>query len=328
MTTPTRDYVDSNQHLFHLNVLHPLLLVKSKQLSDTLKNYNGTIFDGDRVIVNTFQHHSSNLNMVDISSYHWTPSIEGTVVRLFKHGDGEQGKWYLTTLSHLDAFKSFWGSKFSFGQDWLEGMERTTGFSDFDEICNRLDPNLIYLYILPSNESNRKVCYNENMNPILLATFDKQTFQCNLHLQNELFFSNKEEVEEYVEKIDPYLYQGVIGFNITDNSVIKLESPKYTYIAKLRGNHSSLTHRYLQIRHTNMKRPFLTNFPTFDYQQIENSIDHLCKRIIDIYKSNERVADRTLHKVLRDLDRFSCNEKNVYRSLSNLQPSEFERLLR
>ena len=59
------------------------------------------------------------LNISDLSRYRFFDSHEGALLRVFYW----QNKWYISTHRKLDAFRSKWASKLSFGEMFKSAIE-------------------------------------------------------------------------------------------------------------------------------------------------------------------------------------------------------------
>ena len=163
--------------------------------SELVKNCRGVIFNEEKVVMQGFPYTEEYTTDDDvlcelktkigknIGSYRFYDAHEGALLRVFNWND----KWYITTHRKLDAFRSKWASKDSFGQMFkialTEKLKRKdddfmkqcygkdwdgTGVSDDGEhdgeqdviklFTNSLDVTKQYMFLILNNYDNRIVC--------------------------------------------------------------------------------------------------------------------------------------------------------------------------
>lgn len=280
---------------------------------DLIKNARGLIFDKDSLVVKSFPYTPEYLhtdddidNIVDdISNYDIFNSIEGALIRLFCHND----KWYVSTHRKLNAFKTKWSRKESFGNLFilalLEEMNNnesfklamkceTTNQNDIlENFKNLLDKNKQYMFLLKNTDDNCIVCYNNEHKVYHVGSIvdSKIIFDDNLYdiqYPTRLNFENTDELREYVDKINFEKYPGVIMFRKGDENInhLKIVHNKYKYLYDLRGNESSIKFRYLNIRmDENKVFDFmkLYNFKSDIFDLYENILYDKAKSIYESY---------------------------------------------
>ena len=102
-----------------------------------VKNCRGVVFNGDDIVVRGFpyteefvtevENSASEMGIADLkkvmskpmSSYKYFEAHEGALLRMFYW----KSKWYISTHRKLDAFRSKWASKESFGQMFKAALE-------------------------------------------------------------------------------------------------------------------------------------------------------------------------------------------------------------
>ena len=129
---------------------------------DIVKRTRGVVFNGDDVVFSGFNYVEdinvndkerlnkleSSLNSKNFKVYN---SYEGTLIRVFYFGD----KWYITTHRKLDAFKSKWAGKNSFGECFKNSINENGNYELF---FDGLDKRFGYMFLLVNNNDNRIVC--------------------------------------------------------------------------------------------------------------------------------------------------------------------------
>lgn len=240
----------------------------------------------DTPLVDTPSSKNDNENTIDVSTYRWFKSVEGTLIKAFNVND----KWYVSTSRKLDAFKSRWAAvKETFGGRFAKALRAlvnspvistecvdTTSnpFVDVDgndekkftfDTCEKyLDKENIYLFIVKPGEEERIVCSADEDPSILhVATIkpgDVFDFDDNIEMQDgvkipkhiECFnLKTRKDLAEYVfSEIDITTHQGIIGFSQTVpiKSPIKIYAKEYQELYNVRGNVPSLSFRWLMLR--------------------------------------------------------------------------------
>jgi len=284
-------------------------------------------------------------------------SIEGCLVRVFNHS----GKWYLTTHRKLDAFKSYWGSRTSFGQMFLNCLE-TARKTDalFAEKCPQdtllesffalLNPARQYVFLVSNNSENRIVCTPaENQYAIHVATFENGVevdekivgIAGQSPIQN---LDNFSDLTDYIHSLDPRKYQGVVVF-LPSGKQLKICSPRYMSLYNLRGNEASVMYRYLQVR---MFYPedFKNLYPEFSsrFVEYENALIEVSKSILKSYQQRfishittvvpkeQFMVMSTVHtnfkKSCQEGNRMKVDLNEVQRVLNQQPPTSLNKMIR
>jgi hypothetical protein len=284
--------------------------------SELLKQCRGVIFKGNELVLKTFpytieyteQEHNDIAHNIDLSKCLVYDSYEGSIIKIFYHCD----KWYVCTNRKLDAFRSKWSSKDSFGFFFRKALEyqfktnprfEQRGFKDVDpenviEVFtnNFLDKDKQYVFLLLNNCENRIVC-QEPENP---AVYHVGTFiKGELSMEEDVYipypykhsFSNIEEVYKYVDDINYSKLQGVIVF-APDNKQYKILNIDYKNLYNARGNEPSINFRYLQVR----MEPKMNEMLRFLYP---NKIEIFDEYENYLYKTSKTVYDAYIERFIK-----------------------------
>lgn len=269
---------------------------------DMIKNSRGLVFDGDKLLFKSLgftpeynDTNKSKLNNMSINDYKFYKSEEGTLIRIFYYK-----KWYISTHRKLDAFKSHWSSSDSFGDIFKKSLDKVYPNieNSIEKLTNFLDKEKVYFFLIRNTNDNRIVCrptssylfyYVGNMthgeNGIYSSEIPPEIKY--FPRQEELTFSNWDEVFNHVNEIDPFLYQGLIVFDINGNQ-FKILNTKYQLYSQVRGNEPNLCLRYLQVRlNSSLNNMFLELYPEHKTQFLnyEFIINMIAKGIHNAYMS-------------------------------------------
>ena len=278
--------------------------------SDTLKKCRGVVFNGDKLLMNGFPYTyeytennsetiSNNIGSVfDKCSFY--DSHEGSVIRMFNFG----GKWYISTNRKLDANKSKWASKKSFGFFFREALEKEIQLNEklrsslsedqnidiIERFQSILDIDKQYMFLLLNNDQNRIVCTPPEKSTVFhVGTFTNG----NLSMEEDIgipypkrhSFGDLNEIYEYVNSVDIYKVQGIIVFT-PNNTQYKIFNKEYYDLYKVRGNEPSIKFRYLQVRmdkrYNNILHYLYPNYSKV-FEEYENSIYEIAKIILKAY---------------------------------------------
>lgn len=278
--------------------------------SNLLKKCRGVVFKGDKLIMNgfpyTYEFSEDNSEEINerikgiFDECTFFDSHEGTVIRLFNYN----GIWYNSTNRKLDAYKSKWSSKESFGLFFREALH--SEYANNEEFRNRISPDesrdIIeryqetldidkqYMFLLINNNENRIVCQPPTR-PIVyhVGTFIDGNLNMgeniNIPYPKKHNFKNIEEVYNYASQIDISKLQGVIVF-AANNIQYKIFNKEYAYLYKVRGNEPSIKFRYLQVRQDKeyvklLRELYPNSLKTFE--EYENIIMEIAKIINRAY---------------------------------------------
>ena len=244
--------------------------------SNDLKDCRGVILDSNNNLVvkgfpytnecvvdsrNNNDFHVDFSNVDDVTEYSIYESYEGAIIRIFWY----KSRWFITTTRKLDAFKSKWSSKESFGEIFVKSLkEQITENGKLEEIIdendilnsfyNTLDKEKQYTFLVSNTAENRIVCTPPDKYSVyhVGTTLHHQNVESEINIKKpqKLDFTTKDELTEFVHKIDIAKLQGVIVF-AKDKKVYKLYNYDYEYLFSIRGNEPSIKFRYLQIRMDN-----------------------------------------------------------------------------
>lgn len=274
---------------------------------DIIKNSRGIVFNKNNIVMNAFPYTYEYTNTYEFLPSLFTnmnewciyPAYEGTLLRMFYFND----KWYLSTHKKLDAFKSRWSSKDSFGQLFIKSLYTEEQNNDMfknclpkgDDIFERfksvLNKNNQYMFLIRSNNENRIVCKNPDVQRMYhVGTFTKNglSFSDNINISkpDKLNISSVNELIQFASKSNINFIQGIIAFNINKNMHVKIYNDTYYDYFKVRGNEQSIRFRYLQIRlNKDYKNKLTSLYPNYqnDFVLYEQYIREIAKKIYTAY---------------------------------------------
>lgn len=245
----------------------------SNEESPLIKQSRGLVYYNDLLIMKAFPYsdeYSVNDEKLptilnDLSEWSFFDSYEGSLVRLFYF----RGKWFVSTHRKLDAFRSKWSCKDSFGELFVRALTHETerdpdflyslpeGKDILERFQNSLDETKQYMFLVRNNEENRIVCQvptQEEPHVLHVGTFVNGILSfsdnCGLSKPVRLSFTNIEDLLKYVSNVNHNNLQGIVCFG-PDNLQIKVYNPAYEELFKIRGNEPSVRYRYLQLRSDN-----------------------------------------------------------------------------
>ncbi len=281
-------------------------------LNDTsfLKRCRGVLFHGNELVMNAFPYTSEftseqvdRIKKHDFSSCHFFDSYEGTLIRVFCFNS----KWYTSTHRKLNAFRSKWASRESFGSAFIKALEaeekRNEAFrltlnkgdssvSILNRFYTTLNPNKQYMFLVRNTAENRIVCSPPEQPTLYhVGTFVDRVLtlvnDINIPTPKKHNFSNEQELVDYVNNIDIKNLQGVIAFG-ENNTQFKVLHPDYHEFFRARGNEPSIKYRYLQVRMNQHLVHILTDlYPEYFemFKDYENIIYEISRNIYNSYVS-------------------------------------------
>lgn len=274
--------------------------------SNLVKQCRGVVFHKNKVVMKTFpyidEYTTEDMTILedlcsDMKNLEVFESHEGALVRLFHWGD----KWYVTTHRKLNAFRSKWSCKDSFGTLFKRALDSEEKFNkDFakllpigDNILGRfqttLDTNNQYMFLIRNTEENRIVCSSPKTPMVYhVGTYIdgklNMDHSCGIPKPEKKHFLNVDQLVKYVHDIDIRCLQGVICFS--GDYHFKVLNLDYKDLFEARGNEPSIKFRYLQIRMnrrmTNMLFHLYPNYATH-FDDYENCIFEICRQIYNSY---------------------------------------------
>ena len=228
-------------------------------------------------------------------------SHEGALVRMFYFGS----KWYTCTHRKLDAYRSKWASKTSFGQSFDNGLQSEVEVNEklknaipegdnplLMRFQSLLDKSKQYMFLIRHNAENRIVCQEPDRPTIYhVGTFveGKLSMSENVYIPypKRYYFKDINELTECVNNMDPRFLQGIIVF-VHGNVQYKVLNTYYRDYFKIRGNEPSIPFQYLRIRNKREDRELLEYlYPHMKerFKSYENSLYTIAQRILEVYKS-------------------------------------------
>lgn len=236
-----------------------------------VKQCRGVVFHGDEIVMRAFPYtveyeHTNGIQIEDsiksvFDDCTFYDAHEGALIRMFNFG----GRWFTSTHRKLDAFRSKWASKESFGTAFKRALEvevennkelqqvlPDNKESLLDRFQSILDPNKQYMFLVRHTEENRIVCAAPERPTLYhVGTFvDGQLVMTeNIHIPypTKHTFLCMDDLINYVSKIDIRHLQGVIAF-APNNQQYKILHKDYLDLFRARGNEPSVKFRYLQVR--------------------------------------------------------------------------------
>jgi hypothetical protein len=365
---PQIKLVDSD----HENGLDLFSYIQCDESSDEIvKNCRGVVFNGEDIVFKGFSYtyeftEHDNVDeiqkVVDFETCSFYESHEGAIIRIFYF----KNKWYLSTNRKLDAFRSKWASKESFGNYFKQAL--TYQFKNNERIKEKLDclsftedQNIIeffcnnfldigkqYMFLILNSNENRIVCDPPNV-PTM---FHVGTFVDNeLSMEEDVLipypvkhdFRTFDELFNYINEQNYKTSQGIVVF-APNNIQYKIFNRDYMYLYKIRGNEPSIKFRYLQIRQSSdAKEGLKFLYPEFT-EQFDNYEKYLKRIATDINNAYiERYIKRNYvtvpseefkvmslchswHSENRKENKININK--VYEILVSEQPTSLNRMIK
>lgn len=234
------------------------------------KKCRGLVFKDDELVLQSFPYteeyvvpHDTEKIMSYKSEFEhikFFQAIEGALIRIFYYNN----KWYISTHRKLNAFKTKWSSRDSFGQLFLNALEHEYENNDyfknkvgdnddgiFTKLVNTLDKDCQYMFIVKNTGDNCIVCEETDDNLFFVGRYKNNelefTDDIGIKYPIELSFNSLDEMVEYVKNVNERQTPGVMMF-LPDNKQAKVVNSEYKLLFDTRGNQSSIKYRYLQLR--------------------------------------------------------------------------------
>jgi len=290
--------------------LELLCYVRCGPTDDSLiRKCRGVVFHDKNIVMNAFPYTveytdndksqiTENIDPV-FDQCQFFDSYEGALIRIFYFGD----RWYTSTHRKLNAFRSKWASRESFGTCFKRALEAEVESNEklrksipegdeglLERFQNTLDKSKQYMFLVRHTEENRIVsAAPEKPTLYHVGTFINHELSLddniNIPYPAQHKFADMTEVVEYVNNVDIKELQGVICF-APDNKQYKIIHREYQDLFRARGNEPSIKFRYLQVR---MNRRFTDMmyhlYPKWEerFDEIENNIYDIAKNIYNAY---------------------------------------------
>jgi len=226
-------------------------------------------------------------------------SYEGALIRVFHFS----GRWYTSTHRKLNAFRSKWASRESFGTCFKRALEAELNTNEklkkavpegdeglLERFQSTLNKDNQYMFLVRHTEENRIV----SAAPERPTLFHVGTFiKGELSLEDDITipypkkhsFKNMEDLIGYVKDVDIRELQGVICF-APNNKQYKLIHHNYQDLFRARGNEPSVKFRYLQVRMNRRLTDMLYHlYPKWEarFDEIENTLYDIATSIYTSY---------------------------------------------
>ena len=335
--------------------------------SSLLRSCRGVVFHKKQIVMHAFpytvEYTESDIDQIkkniepafDKCSFY--DSYEGALIRVFHFS----GRWYTSTHRKLNAFRSKWASRESFGTCFKRALESemqtnsklSETISDGDEgllerFQQTLDKKNQYMFLVRHTEENRIVCASPETPTLFhVGTFINGALSLdddiNIPCPKKHSFKNVDELRSYVNGVDIKDIQGVICF-APDNKQYKLIHQDYQDLFRARGNEPSIKFRYLQVRLNRRFTDMLYHlYPKWEdrFDEIENTIYDIARSIYTSYvqrfikkrfvtvPTEEFIVIRQCHKWHED-DRTNnrISIEKVIEILNQQTPTSLNRMIR
>jgi hypothetical protein len=202
-------------------------------------------------------------------------SVDGTQIRLFYYND----KWNFATTRCVDAYRAFWSSSSSFGQQFTEAAE-AIGL-DYE----RLDKSCCYSFVL-CHPMNRIVKKYESPSLVHVLTRNMDTFEevldDDIGVPHPEYFDG-ETPHSLLNRAynDTTLEEGYIVFDRDSGLRMKIITRVYESVKLLLGNGNNMFYRFLELRQSQLLNDFYNFYPEWKAQfaQYELNIFNMIKDI-------------------------------------------------
>lgn len=217
-------------------------------------------------------------------------ALEGTLIRVFWYKD----RWHISTNKKLNAFKSRWSSRKSFGEMFQETLMAISGDPNcLETMLQALDPERVYLFLVRFNQENRLVCQPDRdpkEQVVFIGAWNDKTKSMDrewrhsppLPMAIRAPVERRAELIPFVEALDIHKYQGIILFHKTQNIQWKIYPSEYHRLLRVRGNNPNIRFRYLEIRNDpEMRRQLFELCPYYQdmFLEYENILFQIAKLI-------------------------------------------------
>ena len=282
----------------------------SEKDADIIKQSRGVGFKGSDLVIKgfsyTYEHNQDYLDQlfenISFNDCHFYDSHEGAVIRLFHFS----GKWYISTHRKLDAFRSKWASKKSFGDFFKDALQQQVtvnetlreriGLSEGDDVLEKFKTNVLdtdkqYMFLLLNDTENRLVSTRDGASGGIyhVGTFINGQLSMDedvcIPYPEKHDFKTIDDIYTYVNNVDHKFKQGVIVF-APNNVQYKIYNNYYQKLLSVRGNEPSIKFRYLQVRmdsenNKTLRELYPEKCDAFD--EYENRIYQIAKEIYKAY---------------------------------------------
>jgi hypothetical protein len=311
--------------------------------SDFIRKCRGIVFHGDDIVMQAFpytiEYNETEIDIInshikDFSKCSFFDAHEGALVRLFYFDD----KWYITTHRKLNAFRSKWASKESFGVSFKKALESemqsnvglSSALPDGENLLDRfysiLDNSKQYMFLIKNTIENRIVCDAPDrptmyhVGTFINGELSLEDQGIHVPFPKRHSFLNNDDLLKYVNTVDCKKIQGVIAFT-PDNVQFKILHKEYQDLFKARGNEPSIKFRYLQVR---MNKKYIDMLYRLYPDQIcifeeyENTLYEIARGIYRAYvqrfiKKKYVTVPREEFKIIKDCHTWHLTERSENR---------------
>lgn len=332
-----------------------------------IQSCRGAIFNGDNLVLKGFPftpeyNHTENEQISqlipDFSKCRFFDSYEGALIRVFWF----KNKWYVSTHRKLNALRSKWASKESFGSIFKRSLQEEEqrneefkqslpdeGENIVDRFCSTLNKEHQYMFHILNITENRIVCLASDIPKVYhVGTFINGELDIDINVGIERpnehkNILNAEELCSRVAQMDVKNYQGIIVF-CPENRQIKILNQEYQDLFRVRANVPSIKFRYLQVRmNRRLTNGLYTLYPEHanDFDEYENILYKIAQYIHRSYIARHinhkhvRVPIKE-YKVVRTCHDWHCSdrpnnrvtESKVIDVLNEQTPSDLNHMIR
>ena len=297
------------------------------EIPSSCKTFRGLVFRGETPLFRSIGH-TAEYTMSEADTLKWIqdipyltfyPSYEGSLIRVFY--DTSSQKWYTSTHRKLDAFRSRWGSKISFGEIFEKALSNQN--ITISSLYETLNKDHVYLFFIRTIAETRLVSNAAPTETVVhVGTLvNGQHFTVEAHTtpvkratplsfsstRDGSFENTLKEIYEFVTNARSEEMQGVIAF-YPDGHNFKIINETYSFLSQIRGNEASVMFRYLQIRSNAAHvQVFYKLYPEHvgKFIMYENSIFRIAKMIHSSYVSRfilkkHTVVSKEEHRIIRE----------------------------
>jgi hypothetical protein len=215
-------------------------------------------------------------------------SLEGCLLRVFWHKE----RWFISTNKKLNAFKSRWSSRKSFGDIFRDGLAHTNGDENvLERLLDTLGKDKVHLFLVRYNHENRVVCSapKDHECVYFIGSWDDKTKTLDREWRSPVkvrlptpILDIPTTIHDLADSVSTQEYQGVILFHKTKNLQVKIYSKEYDKLYRIRGNNPNIRFRYLEIRGDgDIRQEFVRLYPLHEdlFLEYENILYQLAKLI-------------------------------------------------
>jgi hypothetical protein len=307
--------------------------------SDILKQCRGVVFNDYNLILKAFpyttEYNNKETNKIDdvfrdFKNWTFFESHEGSLIRVFYFN-----KWYISTHRKLDAFRSKWASKESFGTYFKNALiseeENNNNFKNslpkegdiLERFQSTLDKTKQYMFLIRNSNENRIVSDAPNRPTVYhVGTFVNGdlnlTENLNIPYPKHFVFDNVDSLLYHMENVYYREIQGVIGFDLKNNKQVKVVHKDYQELFNARGNEPSIKFRYLQVRSNKRNVDMLFHlYPEMGsiFDDYENMIYKIGENIYKAYvqrfiKKQYVTVDKEEFNVIKECHSWYLSDRN------------------